>query len=149
MVYRLRHREFIGYHVYTAHRALAKNLDTTLAPYGVTAGQWNALQQLEEHGAMTQRELAELLNKEQATVARLIDRLVKHGLVKRAPHPTDRRANIVGNTKKASDLLMEAQSAVVASADAIAAGVSDEELATFFKVLDHVSANALNAIAGD
>lgn len=149
MVYRLRHREFIGYHVYTAHRALAKNLDATLAPFGITSSQWNALQQLEEHGAMTQRELAELLNKEQATVARLIDRLVKHGLVKRAPHPTDRRANMVENTKKASELLVEAQSAVVASADAIASGVSDDDLAVFFKVLDQVSDNALHVIEGD
>lgn len=149
MVYKLRHREFIGYHVYTAHRALAKALDATLAPFGITSSQWNALQQLEEHGAMTQRELSELLNKEQATVARLIDRLVKRGLVERAPHPTDRRANIVENTEQASELLVEAQSAVVASADAIASGVSDADLAKFFEILDRISDNALAAIEKD
>lgn len=146
MVQQLRHREFIGYQVYMAQRALAKNLDATLAPFGLTSGQWNALNQLEENGAMTQRELAELLKKEQATVARLIDRLVKHGFVKRTPHPTDRRANMVENTPQASALLVEVEPVAVASADAIAEGLSDEELAVFFDVLGRVRDNALAAI---
>lgn len=146
MVQQLRHREFIGYQVYMAQRALAKNLDATLAPFGLTSGQWNALNQLEENGAMTQRELAELLKKEQATVARLIDRLVKRGFVKRTPHPSDRRANIVENTPEASALLVRVEPVAVASTEAIAAGLSDEELAVFFDVLGRVRSNALAAI---
>lgn len=142
MVDRLRHREFIGYQVYSAHRVLARSLDACLAPFGITSGQWNALNQLEEHGAMTQRALAERLKKEPATVARLIDRLVKHGLVKRTTHPEDRRANIVENTAKASDLLVEVEPVAAARADQIAAGISDEDLAVFFEVLDKVRANA-------
>ena len=81
MTSHLRHREFIGYQVYAAHRALMRSLDLTLAPFGLTSSQWNALNQLNEYGDMTQKELADHLNKEPATVVRLLDRLVKHGLV--------------------------------------------------------------------
>lgn len=145
MVDRLRHREFIGYQVYSAHRVLARSLDACLAPFGLTSGQWNALNQLEEHGAMTQRELSERLKKEQATVARLLDRLVKRGLVKRSTHPDDRRANIVENTPEASRLLVEVEPVAAARADQIAEGISDDDLAVFFEVLDQIRANANNA----
>lgn len=148
MVEKLRHREFIGYQVYTAQKALARSLDITLAPFGITSGQWNALNQLDEHGAMTQKDLAELLRKEPATVARLLDRLVKRGLVQRKPHPKDRRANIIENTPDASKLLVEIQPAVVARASQIAEGISDDDLAVFFDVLDRVRHNASKVMAG-
>lgn len=146
MVEKHRHREFIGYQVYSTQRSLARSLELCLAPFGITTGQYNALNQLEEHGAMTQKSLAELLKKEQATVARLIDRLVKRGFVKRTPHPSDRRANIVENTPEASALLVRVEPVAVASTEAIAAGLSDEELAVFFDVLGRVRSNALAAI---
>lgn len=142
MVEKLRHREFIGYQVYTAQKALARSLDITLAPFGITSGQWNAMNQLEEHGAMTQKQLAELLRKEQATVARLLDRLVKRDLVKRTPNPKDRRANIIENTPAASKLLVEIEPAVIARADQIAEGISDDDLSIFFDVLDQIRHNA-------
>ena len=138
----LRHREFIGYQIYAAHRVLMRSLDMTLAPFGLTASQWNALNQLHEYGDMTQKELSEHLNKEPATVVRLLDRLVKHGLVKRTSHPEDRRANIVGITPAAVDLLNTVEPYAAARADRIAEGISDEDLSTFFRVLDTVRQNA-------
>lgn len=144
MVEQLRHREFIGYQVYTAQRALAKSLDHTLSPFGLTSGQWNALNQLNEHGSMTQKDLADRLKKEPATVARLLDRLVKRELVVRLPHPDDRRANIIEITPAAKELLEEIEPFVVERADLIAAGISDDDLHVFFDVLNQVRLNALN-----
>lgn len=142
MTSHLRHREFIGYQVYAAHRALMRSLDLTLAPFGLTSSQWNALNQLNEYGDMTQKELADHLNKEPATVVRLLDRLVKHGLVKRMSHPEDRRANIVGITPEAVELLATIEPYAAEQADRIAEGVSDEDLAIFFNVLETVRQNA-------
>lgn len=146
MTSHLRHREFIGYQVYAAHRALMRSLDLTLAPFGLTSSQWNALNQLNEYGDMTQKELADHLNKEPATVVRLLDRLVKHGLVKRMSHPEDRRANIVGITPEAVDLLATIEPYAAEQADRIAEGVSDEDLAVFFNVLETVRQNAERTI---
>ena len=142
MVEQLRHREFIGYQVYMTQRALARSLDDTLSPFGLTSGQWNALNQLDENGAMTQKELADLLKKEPATVARLLDRLVKRDLVKRKSHPEDRRANIIEITPDAVELLEEIEPHVIARADQIAEGISDKDLDVFFNVLDAVRKNA-------
>lgn len=146
MVEQLRHREFIGYQVYMTQRTLAKSLDQTLSPFGLTSGQWNALNQLNENGAMTQKELADILKKEPATVARLLDRLVRNELVKRLPHPEDRRANIIEITPKAISLLEEVEPVVVARADLIAKGITDKDLDTFFNVLNLVRKNALKTI---
>ena len=146
MTSHLRHREFIGYQVYAAHRALMRSLDLTLAPFGLTSSQWNALNQLNEYGDMTQKELADHLNKEPATVVRLHDRLVKHGLVKRMSHPEDRRANIVGITPEAVELLATIEPYAAEQADRIAEGVSDEDLAIFFNVLETVRQNAERTI---
>ena len=134
MVEQLRHREFIGYQVYTTQRALAKSLDHTLSPFGITSGN--------ENGAMTQKELADILKKEPATVARLLDRLVKRDLVRRTTHPEDRRANIIEITSSAVELLEDIEPCVIARADLIAQGISDKDLDTFFTVLNTVRENA-------
>lgn len=146
MVQKRRHREYIGYRVYSTQRALARSLELSLAPFGLTPGQWNALNQLEEHGAMTQKQLAALVQKEQATIARSIERLVQRGLVKRTPDPRDRRANIIEVTPAASQLLSEIEPAATRRHEQIAQGISEADLSVFFDVLDQVEANALNVI---
>ena len=91
---------------------------------------------------MTQKELADILKKEPATVARLLDRLVKRDLVRRTTHPEDRRANIIEITPAAVELLEDIEPCVIARADLIAQGISDKDLDTFFTVLNTVRENA-------
>lgn len=145
MVEKHRHREFIGYQVYTTQRALARSLDATLASFGLTSGQWNALNQLDEHGSMTQKELADRLDKEPATITRRLDRMAKKGLIERSPDPRDRRANIISITPEAESLLSEVEPAVIARAEQISEGISDEDLHVFIDVLSKVKDNANRA----
>ena len=49
---------------------------------------------------MTQAEMAESLEIQPISLVRLIDRLCRHGLVERRPHPRDRRANRLYLTDK-------------------------------------------------
>lgn len=142
-----RQREYIGYRVYSTQRALYRSLEACVAEAGLTPGQWNALSQLSEHGAMTQRQLAERLQKEQATVTRSLDRLVQRGLVVRTPSPHDRRANIVEITPEAVRLLTDLEPGITRRNAELAAGISDEDLAVFLKVLDQLEANAEHSIA--
>lgn len=141
-----RQREYIGYRVYSTQRALYRSLEACVAAAGLTPGQWNALSQLSEYGAMTQRQLAERLQKEQATVTRSLDRLVQRGLVVRTPSPRDRRANIVDITPEATRLLAELEPDVTRRNAELAAGISDQDLAVFFDVLDQLEANAQHTI---
>lgn len=137
-----RHDEFVGYRVYEAHRSLSRCLERVLAPFGITPVVWNALNQLEKRGPLTQKQLADVLRKEQATITRSIDRMVKAGLVERTPDKKDRRANIVRVTPRASELLTEIEPHAVSVAAAVIEGISEEELEAFFDVLGRVVANA-------
>lgn len=59
---------------------------------GLTPRELQALEELEEDGPMTQRELAGRLRLSSGGMTLLADRLEHAGLVTRRPHPTDRRA---------------------------------------------------------
>lgn len=137
-----RHDEFVGYRIYEAHRALFQNLERTLAPFGVTPGEWNALNQLDHFGPLTQKRLADALQKEQATITRSVDRMERKGLVTRTPDPKDRRANIISLTPAAQQLLTEIEPHAVEAAQGIVADIDQSELDTFFDVLTRVRKNA-------
>src|SRR4051812_15661248 len=57
----------------------------------MTRAQWGILIWLDRQPGITQKELAELLEVEPITVARLVDRLQGRGMVERRPDPRDRR----------------------------------------------------------
>lgn len=137
-----RHNEFVGYRIYDAHRTLSRSLEQTLSPFGVTPGEWNALNQLDRLGPLSQKQLADALQKEQATITRSVDRMVRKGLVERNPDPNDRRANIVSLTPGARDLLTQIEPAAVSAAQATVVGIDDDELAAFFATLARIKENA-------
>src|SRR5688500_13689319 len=64
-----------------------------IAPLGVTPDPLTVLRTLLEHEPMTQRELTELMSSDPNTIASLLERMEKAGLVKRQTHEKDRRAN--------------------------------------------------------
>ncbi|MCX4679426.1 MarR family transcriptional regulator [Streptomyces sp. NBC_01433] len=67
---------------------------------GLTDTQADALWRLSRGREMTARRLAELLQCDASTATSMIDRLEKRGLVRRVPHPTDRRAKVIQLTSE-------------------------------------------------
>jgi len=72
-------------------RLLRVDADKRARAHGMTRAQWAILIWLERQPGISQKELAELLEVEPITVARLIDRLETRGMVERRPDPKDRR----------------------------------------------------------
>ncbi|HJS88141.1 MAG TPA: MarR family transcriptional regulator [Acetobacteraceae bacterium] len=72
-------------------RLLRLDADKRARCHGMTRAQWAILIWLERQPGLSQKELAELLEVEPITVARLIDRLEARGMVERRPDPRDRR----------------------------------------------------------
>lgn len=72
-------------------RLLRVDADKRARCQGMTRAQWAILIWLERQPGISQKELAELLEVEPITVARLIDRLEASGMVERRPDPRDRR----------------------------------------------------------
>jgi MarR family transcriptional regulator, transcriptional regulator for hemolysin len=61
------------------------------AAHGMTRAQLIILARLEHQRELSQNELAPIAEVVPITIARLIDRLEEHGMVKRCPDPEDRR----------------------------------------------------------
>ena len=72
-------------------RMIRTEADRRARAHGMTRAQWVMLLRLERQPGLSQKELAELLEVEPITVARLVDRLAARDLVERRPDPQDRR----------------------------------------------------------
>ena len=70
---------------------LRTEADRRARAHGMTRAQWVMLVRLDRQPGLSQKELAELLEVEPITVARLADRLEARNLLERRPDPTDRR----------------------------------------------------------
>ena len=66
-----------------------------LGNYGITVDQWTVLKNLNKAANVSQKELAKLCGKDQPTLTRIIDLLVKKGYVERTQHENDRRSFVV------------------------------------------------------
>ena len=90
-----------------ASRLIRKLADRRLATIGLTRAQWQALGNLRRMGPLTQAALAEIMEVETATIARLIDRLEAAGWIERSPDANDRRVKLVSMTDKAAAIMDE------------------------------------------
>jgi DNA-binding MarR family transcriptional regulator len=85
-------------------RELATTLERQLAPFGVTAQQ-AALLLHAGREERTPSQLTALLGTDTAGMTKLLDRLVDKGLLRRRPHPEDRRAVVIELTGPGRALL--------------------------------------------
>ena len=60
---------------------------------GITPDQFTVMRTLLENEGITQRELTQLMTSDPNTVASLLERMERAGLIERHPHETDRRAH--------------------------------------------------------
>ena len=72
-------------------RLIRVEVDRRARAHGMTRAQWLILAWLNRQPGMSQKEMAEKLEVEPITVARLVDRLEARRLLERRPDPADRR----------------------------------------------------------
>lgn len=96
-----------GFVLYETARLLSKRFDQRSKSLGLTRAQCQALAYLVYHEGINQAGLADLLELEPISVARLIDRMAQAGWVERRPDPQDRRAWRLFITEKAKPLFAE------------------------------------------
>jgi MarR family transcriptional regulator for hemolysin len=88
-------------------RLLRTEADRRAKAHGMTRAQWGVLLWLEREPGLSQRELAEMLEVEPITVARLVDRLERTGMVERRADSADRRFWRLHLTDAARPILAE------------------------------------------
>jgi MarR family transcriptional regulator, transcriptional regulator for hemolysin len=85
------HRRDLLFLLHDVARLLRIDADKRARAHGMTRAQWVMLFWLDRQPGLSQKELAEILEVEPITVARLIDRLEARGMVERRSDPRDRR----------------------------------------------------------
>lgn len=103
-------------------KEFARALQVRAAKLGFSAGQLPVLIALWDEEGLTQKQLLDRVDIEQATMANTLSRMERDGLIERRAHPTDRRAQLVFLTGKARDIKDEALAAADEADQALFAG---------------------------
>jgi len=127
-------RELIFQLVETA-RLLRTHVDQRARQHGTTRAQWGVLSRLRRHEGLNQATLAELLDMQPISLARLIDRLEEQRFLERRPDKTDRRAHLLHLTPAGRALVDELDAVRGAIAGELLGDVDDAALATTLTTL--------------
>ncbi|GAA3011321.1 MarR family winged helix-turn-helix transcriptional regulator [Actinokineospora diospyrosa] len=102
--------------VMRVQQILQSAVDAALKPHGLTFARYEALVLLtfSKRGSLPMRVMGERLQLHPTSVTNIVDRLEADGLVKRTPHPTDRRTTLAEITDAGRQRQEEATVAVTA-----------------------------------
>lgn len=94
-----------GFLLHDVSRLLRIEYNRRVRHLGLTRSQWRVIAHLSRNEGSTQTFLADVLEIENATLARLLDRLEADGWIERRPSPTDRRAKHLYLTEKPAAII--------------------------------------------
>jgi DNA-binding MarR family transcriptional regulator len=132
-----RHRDLLT-DIVTLARLIRTEADRRARAHGMTRAQWTILIRLESQPGILQKELAEILEVEPITVARLIDRLEARGMVERRADPGDRRCWRLHLTDASLPLLGEVDEQLTDMAQTLCQDVSDPTLSVVAATLSQM-----------
>ena len=121
---------------------MADDFQRRLSPLGVQPRTYAVLLALASRDGQSQRDLSARLGIHRNVMVTLVDAMEKQGLVKRRPHPGDRRAFAVTLTKKARDLLPALDEQGRALENTLTAPLSADEREVLRGQLQRISAAA-------
>ncbi len=96
-------------------KGFARSLQQRAVKLGFSPGQFPILLELWSEDGLTQKQLLERVDIEQATMANTLSRMARDGLVERRPHPSDKRAQQIFLTSRAAAMQAEAIEAAMAT----------------------------------
>lgn len=128
-----------------AQQILMQRIDAVLRPHDITFARYEILMLLSfsRSGALPMAKIGARLQVHPTSVTSAVDRLEAQGFVRRAPHPTDRRAVLAGITEAGRDVAAAATAGLNAEVFG-ALGLSDVQTRRLTDVL-----RTLRAGAGD
>jgi MarR family transcriptional regulator, transcriptional regulator for hemolysin len=118
-----------------ASRLLMRLFEQRLRPLNFSMTYMLVVMALKEGGALLQKDLAERARVEQPTMAVLLARMERDGLITREPHPTDKRAIRITLTRKSQSRIPTAKRALAEVVERMTAGFSQRERETFLSLL--------------
>jgi DNA-binding MarR family transcriptional regulator len=107
----------------------------------ITIDQWLVLKCLKENPKSTQIELAEKVFKDNASITRIIDLLVKADFLHREINPKDRRKTVLKITQSGQKILDDVYKIVLKNRAKALENISSEEIETVNTILKKISYN--------
>ena len=123
-----------------SYRHLAQRHISTISP-DITLDQWLVLKTIHEHPGLSQKELANMVFKDHASMTRMIDALVKKGFLQRQVHPEDRRRYDLSITDNGIELLGLLVPVVQTYRNQALNGINNEELKILQNILFRITEN--------
>ena len=136
-----------GHLISLAARGFARLSEARLKPLGFGVGHLPVLVALEDGQPGAQRDLARFARIEQPSMAQMLSRMERDGLISRTPDPVDKRSSQVALTALARQRLPDACAVLFEGNAEALAGFSAEEAAQLTALLTRLIAN-LDRVAG-
>lgn len=109
--------------------------------FKITIDQWLVIKCILENPSITQHELSELVFKDNASVTRIIDLLIKANYLEKEINPDDRRKFILHVTKEGEEIIKNVQEIVLQNRNKALKGIDTKELEIADAVLRRIITN--------
>lgn len=109
------------------------------AQYGSTMAVGSALLNIDQENGTPSTQLGPKMGMEPTSLSRLLRKMDDIGLIFRQPHPMDGRSVLIFLTEMGREKRMDARQAVLEFNEAVRSAVPENDLNTFFEVLDKIS----------
>lgn len=131
------------YHLEKAIKTYRQHAQGQLREAGIdiTVDQWLILKVLSDNPDATQNELAEMVFKDKASITRILDILVKSGLLQREVDGENRRRSRLTITRKGNNLLAKVMPVVLKYRRTALKGITETDLLRAEKVLKAITEN--------
>ena len=139
----------LGLVLFGTARAWRTKLDQRLRPLGLSQGKWRTLIHLSQGGnKLTQKEIAERMGVEGATVAGLLNRLQDDGWIERRGSQDDRRCKIIHLQRRSKAVLDKIFNTAHELRHELIEDIPQRDLETCIRVLDQIRRKAEQPVNG-
>ncbi|WP_232322410.1 MarR family winged helix-turn-helix transcriptional regulator [Brevibacillus parabrevis] len=133
--------EPLGFLIGNTYRRMIHYVSLFLREFDLTTEQFAVLYRLREEDGINQKELAQRSAKDQPTMTRILDNLVKKGWIEKKLSDQDRRAYIVTLTANGREWIEKAIPSEAKAVADIFAGLPPEKLAFLREILLEINEN--------
>jgi DNA-binding MarR family transcriptional regulator len=131
----------VGFLLHDVSRLMRARFDERAEALGLTRAQWRVLVHLGPRQGINQRSLAEILELDNVTLSRHIDRLERDGWLERRPDPEDRRAWRLYLAEASHPTLKKMEALAAETQAAALSDLSTEQRAIFVETLVRIKAS--------
>ncbi|MFA5955245.1 MarR family winged helix-turn-helix transcriptional regulator [Hyphomicrobium sp.] len=124
-----------------AYRTFSRIVDAQLRELGLAMSQLPVLIVLKQGKPLPQAELARIARVEQPSMAQLLNRMERDGLVERLADPEDKRSRLISLTERASRRMHKGKAIMEATVNIALQGFSTAEIEQLDKLMQRIDEN--------